>query len=167
MITIGQAFPDVAVREYFEVEKDGCSIGPNLVQTKTALAGRSIVIVGVPGAFTPTCSEVHVPGFLAAIDSFKAKGINEIWCVSVNDAFVMHAWGKALGVGDRVRMIADGSALLTKALGLELDLTGGGLGVRSCRYSMWVDQGVIKALNVDASGKLEKSDAQTLLSQIK
>lgn len=166
MISIGQQFPNAAVREYIEVEREGCSLGPNVFQTVDLLANKSVVIVGVPGAFTPTCSEKHIPGFLSQVAQLKAKGVDEIWCVSVNDAFVMHAWGKQLGVGSHIRMIADGSGVLTDALGLQLDLSAAGLGKRSQRFSVWVDRGVVKALNVDEGGKLEKSDVNTLLSQI-
>src|SRR5690606_10256414 len=118
------------------------------------------------GAFTPTCSEKHLPGFLEMGEQFKAKGIDEIWCVSVNDPFVMGAWGREQDVKGRVRMLADGSGAWTQALGVELDLRDRGLGVRSRRYSALLDDGVIKALNLEEGGQLEVSDAQALLAQI-
>ncbi len=166
MISVGQVFPQVEIKEFVDVAQEGCPIGPRALQTQSELAGKSVVIVGVPGAFTPTCSETHIPAYLSKVAEFKQKGIDEIWCVSVNDAFVMHAWGKALGVGQDIRMMADGSAVLAKALGLTLDLTAAGLGLRSCRFAVWVVDGVVKVLNVDASGKLEHSDALSLLKQI-
>ncbi|MCL4185167.1 MAG: peroxiredoxin [Burkholderiaceae bacterium] len=165
-IKVGDRLPDATVREFIEVEGNGCSIGPNAFQVADLVKGKRIVIFGLPGAYTPTCSAKHVPGYLQQYDALKGKGVDEIWCVSVNDAFVMGAWGRDQKAGGKVRMIADGSAELTKKLGLEQDLTGGGLGVRSQRYSMLVDDGVVKALNVEAPGKFEVSDAATMLGQI-
>ena len=130
------------------------------------MAGKKIVIFGLPGAYTPTCSAKHVPGYVAEHDALKAKGVDEIWCVSVNDAFVMGAWGKDQGVGSKVRMMADGSGEFTKKLGLELDLTARGLGVRSDRYVMVVDNGVVKHLAVEGPGKFEVSDAASALKAL-
>jgi len=123
-------------------------------------------VFAVPGAFTPTCSAKHVPSYLQNHDALKAKGVDEIWCVATNDAFVMGAWAKDQGSQGKVRMLADGSAKWTKALGLEFDLTERGMGVRSQRYSMLLDDGAVKVLNVEAPGKYEISDAETLLKQL-
>ena len=121
----------------------------------------------MPGAFTPTCSAKHVPGYVQHADDFKAAGVDEIWCVSVNDAFVMGAWARDQNTGTKVRMLADGSAAFATATGLTLDLTSRGMGVRSNRYSMLVKDGKVASLNVEAPGKFEVSDAQTLLGQAK
>lgn len=139
--------------------------GPEAVTTEELCSGKKVALFGVPGAFTPTCSAQHVPGFLANADAFKAKGVDTIACVSVNDAFVMGAWAKDQGTGDKVAMFADGSAELTKAMGTELDLTGRGLGVRTRRFSMLLDDGVVTQLNLEEGGALETSDADTLLGQ--
>jgi len=137
--------------------------GPKPVSVAELTAGKRVAIFGLPGAFTPTCSALHVPGYVVQADQIKAKGVDEIVCVSVNDAFVMGAWGKDQKVGDKVRMLGDGSGLWTKALGLELDLVAKGLGLRCERFSMLVDNGVVKALNVEAPGKFEVSDAESML----
>ena len=165
-IKVGDRLPAATLMEYFEVEKDGCSIGPNPVKVEDLTKGRKVVIFGLPGAFTPTCSAKHVPSYLANYDKLKAKGVDTIACVSVNDAFVMGAWARDQHTGDKVRMLADGSADFAKALGLELDLTARGMGVRCQRFSMLVDNGVVKALNVEAPGKYEVSDAETMLKQL-
>jgi len=124
-------------------------------------------IFALPGAFTPTCSAQHVPGFKAAFDEFKAAGVDEIWCLSVNDAYVMGAWARDQGTAGKIRMIADGSATFTQAAGLVFDLQAHGFGLRSQRYSMLVVDGVVKTLNVEAPGQFEVSDAATLLAQAK
>ena len=165
-IKVGDRLPAGTLMEYFEVEKDGCSVGPNPVKVEDLTKGRKVVIFGLPGAFTPTCSAKHVPSYLANHDKLKAKGVDAIACVSVNDAFVMGAWARDQHTGDKVRMLADGSADFAKALGLELDLTARGMGVRCQRFSMLVDNGVVKALNVEAPGKYEVSDAETMLKQL-
>ncbi len=153
--------------EYSEVEGEGCSIGPNAVDVAKATAGKTIALFALPGAFTPTCSAKHVPGYVQHFDDLKAAGVDEIWCVSVNDAFVMGAWARDLKTGAKVRMLADGSANFTVATGLTLDLTKGGLGLRSNRYSMLVKDGKVATLNVEGPGKFEVSDAATLLAQAK
>ena len=153
--------------EYSEVEGEGCSIGPNPVEVAKAVAGKTIALFALPGAFTPTCSAKHVPGYVESADAFKAAGVDEIWCLSVNDAFVMGAWARDQKVAGKVRMLADGSADFAKATGLTLDLTGRGMGLRSNRYSMLVKDGKVQTLNIEAPGKFEVSDAQTLLSQAK
>jgi len=167
MIKVGDTLPEATLMEYSEVEGDGCSIGPNPVQVSNGTAGKSIALFALPGAFTPTCSAKHVPGYLEKFDELKAAGIDEIWCVSVNDAFVMGAWARDLKVGGKVRMLGDGDAAFTKATGLTLDLTGRGMGLRSNRYSMLVKDGKVAALNVEAPGKFEVSDAATMLAQAK
>ena|ERR1700685_3416073 len=165
-IKIGDKLPDGTLTEMIDTETEGCTLGPNSFQVADLAKGKKIAIFGLPGAFTPTCSAKHVPGYVANYDKLKAKGVDEIWCISVNDAFVMGAWGKDQHAGGKVRMMADGSAMLTKALGLELDLTARGMGVRSNRYSMLVDNGVVKSLNVEGPGKFEVSDADTMLKQV-
>lgn len=167
MIQVGDKIPATTLMEYSEVEGNGCSIGPNPVETQTASAGKTIAVFGLPGAFTPTCSAKHVPGYVEAFDELKAAGVDEIWCLSVNDAFVMGAWARDQKTGPKVRMLADGSADFAKATGLTLDLTGKGMGLRSNRYSMLVRDGVVKSLNIEAPGKFEVSDAATLLAQAK
>ena len=167
MIKVGDALPAVKLMEYVEVEGNGCSIGPNPVELPAALAGKTIALFAVPGAFTPTCSAKHLPGFIEQADAFKAAGVDEIWCVAVNDAFVMGAWGREQKAAGKVHMVADGDAALAKALGLTLDLTGKGLGLRSNRYSMLIKDGKVVTLNVEGPGKFEVSDADTLLAQAK
>ncbi len=167
MIKVGDTLPAVTLQEYSEVEGNGCSIGPNPVDVAKASAGKTIAILALPGAFTPTCSAKHVPGFVEKAHEFKAAGVDEIWCVSVNDAFVMGAWAREQKTSGKVRMLGDGSAEFAKATGLTLDLTSRGMGLRSTRYSMLVKNGKVAALNVDAPGKFEVSDAGTLLSQAK
>ncbi|MCE4556878.1 peroxiredoxin [Roseateles cellulosilyticus] len=167
MIKVGDKLPAGSLQEFIEVEGEGCSLGPNSFDIDKATAGKTIAIFALPGAFTPTCSAQHVPGYVAQADALKAAGVDEIWCVSVNDAFVMGAWGRDQKTAGKVRMMADGSAAFTTAVGLVLDLTAKGFGVRSQRYSMLVKDGVVKALNVEAPGKFEVSDAATMLAQAK
>ena len=167
MIQVGDKLPAANLNEFVEVEGDGCSIGPNSFDVAKASSGKTIALFALPGAYTPTCSAKHVPGYVEKAADLKAAGVDEIWCVSVNDAFVMGAWGrdqKALG---KVRMMADGSADFAKATGLTLDLSARGMGLRSNRYSMLVVDGVVKTLNVEGPGKLEVSDADTMLAQAK
>ena len=165
-IKVGDRLPEGKVQEFFEEERQGCTVGPNSVDVREATKGKKIAIFGLPGAFMPTCSAKHVPSYMSNRDKLKAKKVDEIWCVSVNDAFVMGAWAKDQKSQGKVRMMADGSAAFTKAMGLELDLTSRGMGVRSQRYSMLVDDGVVKSLNVEAPGKFEVSDAESMLKQI-
>ena len=167
MIKVGDSLPAATLQEFSEVEGNGCSIGPNPVDVAKASAGKTIAIFGLPGAFTPTCSAKHVPGFMDKAHEFKAAGVDEIWCVSVNDAFVMGAWARDQKAGGKIRMLADGSADFAKATGLTLDLNARGMGLRSTRYSMLVKDGKVKALNVEGPGKFEVSDAGTLLGQAK
>jgi len=165
-IKVGDRLPDGTLTEFIETEQPGCTIGPNSFKVSDLVKGKRVLIFGLPGAFTPTCSAKHVPSYVANYDKLKAKGVDEIWCLSVNDAFVMNAWGKDQQVGGKVRMMADGSAEYTKKLGLELDLTGRGMGVRSQRYAMLVDDGVVKNLSVEAPGKFEVSGAEPMLAAI-
>jgi glutaredoxin/glutathione-dependent peroxiredoxin len=167
MIKVGDALPAGTLMEYSEVEGEGCSIGPNAVDIAKAAAGKTVALFALPGAYTPTCSAKHVPGYVEKFDELKAAGVDEIWCVSVNDAFVMGAWARDQKTGVKVRMLADGSADFTKATGLTLDLTARGMGLRSNRYSMLVKNGKVASLNVEGPGKFEVSDAATLLSQAK
>ena len=167
MIKVGDKLPAGNLTEYVEIEGEGCAIGPNGFDIEKTTAGKTVVLFALPGAYTPTCSVKHVPSYVANADALKAAGVDEIWCVSVNDAFVMGAWGRDQQVGGKVRMMADGSADFAKATGLTLDLTSRGMGLRSNRYSMLVVDGVVKSLNVEGPGKFEVSDADTMLSQAK
>jgi len=167
MIKVGDTLPAVTLMEYSEVEGEGCSIGPNPVDVAKASAGKTIALFALPGAFTPTCSAKHVPGYVQHFADLKAAGVDEIWCVSVNDAFVMGAWARDQKTDGKVRMLGDGSADFAKGTGLTLDLTGRGMGVRSNRYSMLVKDGKVASLNVEAPGKFEVSDADTMLKQAK
>ena len=167
MIKVGDTLPAVTLAEYSEVEGNGCSIGPNPVDIAKAAAGKTVAVFAVPGAFTPTCSAKHVPSYLQNYDAMKAAGVDEIWCLSVNDPFVMGAWARDQKTDGKVRMLADGDAALANATGLTLDLTGKGLGLRSNRYSMLVKDGQVATLNIEGPGKFEVSDAETLLKQAK
>jgi len=165
MIKVGDQLPAITLMEYSEVEGNGCSLGPNAVDAPKAAAGKTIAVFAVPGAFTPTCSAKHVPGYVEKAADLKAAGVDEIWCLSVNDAFVMGAWARDQKTDGKVRMLADGDAAFAKATGLTLDLNGKGLGLRSNRYSMLVKDGKVVSLNVEAPGKFEVSDADTMLKQ--
>ena len=165
-IKVGDKLPAGTLSEYIEVEGNGCSVGPNTFNVEDLTKGKKVVIFGLPGAFTPTCSAKHVPSYLADYDKLKAKGVNDIICISVNDPFVMGAWAREQKSAGKVRMMADGSAAYTKALGLEFDLTARGMGVRCQRFSMLVDNGVVKTLNIEAPGKYEISDGDTMLKQL-
>ena len=165
MLKVGDKLPAGSLQEYLEVEGNGCAIGPNSFDIKKSTQGKKIAVFALPGAYTPTCSAKHVPGYVEQAAQFKAAGVDEIWCVSVNDAFVMGAWGRDQKTGGKLRMMADGSAAFAQATGLTLDLAAKGMGLRSNRYSMLVVDGVVKSLNVEAPGKFEVSDAATLLKQ--
>jgi len=165
-IKIGDRLPDGKLAEFIETETEGCTLGPNTFDVATLVKGKTIAIFGLPGAFTPTCSAQHVPGYVKHASELHAKGVDEIWCISVNDAFVMGAWGREQHATGIVRMMADGNGDLTKVLGLEFDLKGFGMGIRSQRYSMVVKDGVVKQLNLEAAGKFEVSNAETLLGQL-
>ena len=165
MIKVGDTLPAVTLMEFVEVEGNGCSLGPNPVDVSKASAGKTIALFAVPGAFTPTCSAKHVPGYIETAADLKAAGVDEIWCLSVNDVFVMGAWARDQKTDGKVRMLADGDAAFAKAAGLTLDLNGRGLGVRSNRYSMLVKDGKVVSLNIEGPGKFEVSGADTLLAQ--
>ncbi len=164
-IKVGDRIPGGKLWEFIEEETPGCSIGPNEFNVADLIKGKRIAVFALPGAFTPTCSAKHLPGYVAKAEQLKKK-VDEIWCLSVNDAFVMGAWGRESGATGKVRMMADGNGELTKALGMELDLTARGIGVRSQRYSMLLDDGVVKTLNIEGPGKFEVSDADTMLKQV-
>jgi len=167
MLKVGDKLPAGKLQEFIEVEGNGCSIGPNSFDIDKLTSGKKVAIFGLPGAFTPTCSAKHVPGYVENAAALKAAGVDEIWCVSVNDAFVMGAWGRDQKTAGKVRMMADGSADFAKATGLTLDLSARGMGVRAQRYSMLVVDGVVKTLNIEGPGKFEVSDAATMLAQAK
>jgi peroxiredoxin len=140
--------------------------GQQKLATDVVFNGRKVVLFAVPGAFTPTCSMNHLPGFVAAFDAIKAKGVDTIACTSVNDVHVMNAWAKASGADGKILMLADGNAAFAKAVGLEKDLAVAGMGLRSSRYSMIVDNGVVKALNVEEKSGVNVSGAETILEQL-
>lgn len=165
-IKIGEQLPEGTLSEFIEVESEGCALGPNTFKVGDLTKGKKIAIFGLPGAYTPTCSAQHVPGYVQHAADLKAKGVDEIWCISVNDAFVMGAWGRDQKATGTVRMMADGNADFSKALGLDADFSKFGMGTRSQRYSMLVDNGVVKQLNVEQGGKFEVSNAETLLKQL-
>jgi len=160
-ISNGDKLPGDIKLAYFDAESNMQEIS-----VEQLTKGKKVIIFAVPGAFTPTCSTKHLPGFIEKADEFKGKGIDTIACVSVNDAFVMEAWGKSVGIDGKVMMLADGSANFAKAIGVELDLTDKGLGIRSRRYSMLVDDGTVKELNVEEGGAFTVSSADELLAAV-
>jgi peroxiredoxin len=166
-IKVGDRLPEGKLMETTEFDSaTQCAMAPKEVNVLDAVKGKRIAIFGLPGAYTPTCSARHVPSYLSNRDKLMAKGVNEIWCVAVNDGFVMAHWGrdqKALG---KIRFLGDGSAAWTKALGLDLDLGARGMGTRMARFSMLVDDGAVKQLNIEAPGKFEVSDAETMLRNL-
>ncbi|MBO6825441.1 MAG: peroxiredoxin [Sneathiella sp.] len=157
-ISVGDKLPSVDLMEMTES-------GPSKVSSSDLFGGKKVALFAVPGAFTPTCSAKHLPGFVDNLDALKAKGVDAVYCLSVNDPFVMGAWGKAQNSGD-VRMVADPDAAFTKAMNVEFDASGAGLGIRSRRYSMLVNDGVVEQLNLEETGGFEVSDAETLLGQL-
>ncbi len=159
MIKTGDAIPTMKLSA-------ATAEGPKEMSTADVFAGKKVVLFATPGAFTPTCSVRHVPGFLQNMDALKAKGVDTVVCTSVNDVFVMDAWRKDLGVDDRILMLADGSGALAKALGLELDLTARGLGIRSQRYAMVVEDGKVTHLGVEAPGDFDVSKAESVLAAL-
>ena len=165
-IKAGDKLPDGKLMESTEFDSaTHCAMAPKEVGVADAAKGKKIAIFGLPGAYTPTCSAKHVPSYLQNFDALKGKGVSEIWCVAVNDAFVMAHWGKDQKALGKIRFLADGSAAWTKALGLELDLNARGMGMRMNRFSMLVDNGVVKSVNVEGPGKFEVSDGATMLKQ--
>jgi len=166
-IKVGDRVPDGVLFESVGYsDENHCPTRPDQVKVADQVKGRRIAIFGLPGAFTPTCSGKHLPGYLANYDRFKAKNVDEIWCVAVNDGYVMAAWGRDQKAGTKIRMLGDGNGAWTKALGLEVDSSAGGMGTRMRRCSMLIDDGVVKQLNVETPGKFEVSDAETMLKQL-
>ncbi len=165
-IKVGDRLPEGKLTEITQFDAAGCPINPAEVNVAEATRGKKIAIFAVPGAFTPTCSAKHVPSYVQNYDKLKAKGVDEIWCIAVNDPFVMAAWGRDQKAAGKVRMLGDGSAEYTKKLGLDLDLKARGMGTRAQRFSMLVDNGVVKKLNVEAPGKFEVSSAEAMLQQL-
>jgi peroxiredoxin len=165
-IKIGDRLPEGKLSEFFESATEACALGPNTFNVADLTKGKRIAIFGLPGAYTPTCSAKHVPGYVQHAAELKSKGVDEIWCISVNDAFVMGAWGRDQKATGIVRMMADGNAAFSKSLGLDADFSPHGMGTRSQRYSMLVEGGVVKQLNVEQGGKFEVSNAETLLAQL-
>jgi peroxiredoxin len=166
MIQVGDRLPEGILHELTVEYTAGCPTPPEAFKVSDLVRGKRIVIFGLPGAFTRTCSGKHLPGYIELADRIKAKKVDEIWCLSVNDAMVMAAWGKEHGAGGRVRMMADGSATFTRAMGLDIDLTERGFGVRSQRYSMLVEDGVVKILNLEKPGQFEVSSAEKMLERL-
>lgn len=165
MIKIGDPIPNATLTESTEFG-EACPVAPANVSVAEATKGKRIVLFGLPGAYTPTCSAKHVPGYLEHLAEFKAKNVDEVWCVSLNDGFVMAAWGREQKAIGKIRMLGDGNGELTKKLGLEVDIAKAGLGTRLQRCSMFIDDGIVKQLNVEAPGKFEVSDAATMLKQL-
>jgi peroxiredoxin len=166
MIKVGDKLPEATLNQLTVEYTQGCPTGPEAYKVSDLTKGKRVVIFAVPGAFTRTCSGKHLPGYVELSDKIKAKKVDEIWCLSVNDAMVMAAWGKDHKVGNKVRMMGDGSAAFTRALGVETDLTERGFGVRSQRYSMLVDNGVVKAFNLEKPGQFEVSSAEKIIEQL-
>jgi glutaredoxin/glutathione-dependent peroxiredoxin len=164
-IKIGDRLPEATLYESTEFG-EACPLAPAKVLVSEASRGKKIVIFGLPGAYTPTCSAKHVPGYLEQLPALRAKKVDEVWCVSVNDGYVMAAWGREQKALGKVRMLGDGGGELARKLGLEVDLTANGMGLRLKRFSMLVEDGVVKQLNVEAPGKFEVSDAATMLRQL-
>ena len=164
-IKVGDKLPEGTLSEYIEVEGNGCTVGPNQFKVEDITKGKKVVIFGLPGAFTPTCSAKHVPSYLANFDKLKAKGVDDIICMSVNDPFVMGAWNVASGSKD-ITMLADGNGDFAEALGLTMDASKFGMGKRSQRYSAIINDGVVEKLNVEAPGEYSASSAETMLGQL-
>jgi peroxiredoxin len=163
MIKPGERIPDATLTESTEFG-EACPVAPAKLSVSELVSGKRIVVFGLPGAFTPTCSSKHVPSYLANMDKLKAKKVDEVWCIAVNDGYVMAAWGRDQKAIGKIRFLGDGSAELTKKLGLEVDIPG--MGVRCRRFSMFVDDGVVKHVNVEEAGKFEVSNAETMLGQV-
>jgi len=164
-IEVGSQLPDATLRESVEFGA-ACPVAPTPVSVAEAAQGKRIVIFGLPGAFTSTCSAQHVPSYLASYEALKQKGVDEIWCVSVNDGYVMAAWGREQNALGKIRFLGDGSAELATKLGLTRDLASSGMGIRMKRCSLLVENGVVKSLHVEAPGKFEVSDAATMLKDL-
>jgi glutaredoxin/glutathione-dependent peroxiredoxin len=165
MIEPGAPLPDATLSESLEFG-ESCPVAPAKFSAREAAQGKRIVIFGVPGAFTPTCSAKHVPGYLQHLPELKAKGVDEVWCLAVNDGFVMAAWARDLDALGKIRFLGDGSGELATKLGLELDLSKNGMGLRMRRCSLLVENGIVKQVNVEEPGKFEVSNAETMLKQL-
>ena len=166
-IKVGDKLPDGKLMETTEFDSGTqCAMAPKEVSVGEAAKGKKIAVFGLPGAYTPTCSAKHVPSYMQNLEQLKKKGVSEVWCVATNDAFVMAHWGKDQKALGKIRFLADGSANWTKALGLDLDLNARGMGTRMQRFSMLVDNGTVKQVNVEGPGKFEVSDAGTMLKQL-
>lgn len=165
-IKIGDLLPEGTLSELNDSATDSCPAGPVSWKVSALTEGKKIIVVGVPGAFTPTCSGKHLPAYIRLAADLKSKGIDEIWCISVNDVHVMGAWGRDQHAAGQVRMMADGNGTFSAALGLDVDLSKSGMGRRSRRYSMIVEDGVVRQINVEESGKFDVSRAETLLAQL-
>jgi peroxiredoxin len=163
MIKVGDAIPNATLSESTEFG-EACPLAPKPVDVHEATKGKRVVIFGLPGAYTPTCSAKHVPGYLAAYDTLKRKNVDEIWCVSVNDGFVMAAWGRDEKAIGKIRMLGDGGAEFARKLGVDKELPG--MGVRMRRFSMFVVDGIVKSFNLEEPGKFEVSNAETMLAQV-
>ena len=163
MIQVNDPLPDATLTETIEFG-EACPIAPQKLSAAEQAKGKRVVIFGLPGAFTPTCSAKHVPGYIEHLDALKAKGVDEVWCVAVNDGFVMAAWGQQLGAIGKVRMLGDGSAELAQKLGLATEIAG--MGVRSRRYSLLVEDGIVRRVNLEEPGKFAVSNAETVLAQL-
>ena len=165
-IKVGDRLPDGKLMESTEFDSGTqCAMPPKEVNVAEAVKGKKIGVFGLPGAYTPTCSAKHVPSYVENLDKLKAKGVSEVWCVATNDAFVMAHWGKDQKALGKIRFLADGSGNWTKALGLGLDLNARGMGLRMQRFSMLVDDGKIKSINIEGPGKFEVSDGATMVKQ--
>jgi peroxiredoxin len=162
-IQVGERIPEATLFESTEFG-EACPMPPAKISVTEATKGKKIVIFALPGAFTPTCSAKHVPGYVELLPQLKAKGVDEVWCLSVNDGFVMAAWGRDQKATGKIRMMGDGSGELTKKLGLDVDIPG--MGLRIKRSSLLVEDGVVKQVNIEAPGKLEVSDAASMLKQL-
>lgn len=166
-IQVGETLPAGTLIECVEFDPDnGCPINPQTLNVQDLVKGKKIVIFGLPGAFTPTCSLKHLPSYVEHAAELKAKGVDEVWCIAVNDHFVMAAWGREQQAAGKVRMMADGSAAYVKSLGLDRDLTPNGMGIRSQRFAMIVNDGVVQYLGIEASGKFEVSNVEAVLDQL-
>ncbi|KRX05117.1 Thioredoxin-like fold [Pseudocohnilembus persalinus] len=166
-IQIGDQIPDSTLYIHVPQEGEGCSLGPEKFQALQQAKGKNIVIFALPGAYTPVCSGQHVPGYLSLYDDFKNNGVDEIWCISVNDAYVMQAWGKDQKVGDKIKMLGDGNGDFTKAIGLGLDLQKLGYGFRSQRYSALIKDGKVLGLNIEKGNQFKVSTAEYIIEQVK
>lgn len=163
LIKVGDELPDATVTETTEFG-EACPVGPQKLSVAEQARGKRVVVFGVPGAYTPTCSAKHLPGYVQSVEALRAKGVDEVWCVSVNDGFVMAAWGREHGAIGRVRMLGDGAAELTRKLGLDTEIPG--MGVRSRRFSLLVNDGVVERVNVEEPGKFVVSNVETMLAQL-